>query len=84
MSKEPENLVLKILREVREDVQTVKVDVRALKKDNGEIKQRLDEMHETLFTTAGLSMHANVKNDTLAKRVETLEKRIGKLEEKVH
>jgi outer membrane murein-binding lipoprotein Lpp len=77
MSKEPENLVLKILREVREDVRT-------LKKDNGEIKQRLDEMHETLLTTAGFSMHANVKNDTLAKRVETLEKRIGKLEEKVH
>jgi polyhydroxyalkanoate synthesis regulator phasin len=77
MSKEPENLVLKILREVREDVRT-------LKKGNGEIKQRLDEMHETLFTTAGLAMHANVKNDTLSKRVETLEKRIGKLEEKVH
>jgi outer membrane murein-binding lipoprotein Lpp len=77
MSKEPENLVLKILREVREDVRT-------LKKDNGEIKQRLDEMHETLFTKTGLAMHANVKNDTLSKRVETLEKRIGKLEEKVH
>ena len=77
MSKEPENLVLKILREVREDART-------LKKGNVSIKQRLDEMHETLFTTAGLSMHANVKNDTLTKRVETLEKRIGKLEEKVH
>ena len=84
MSKEPENLMLRILREVRDDVSKIKTDVRALKTDNVEIKQRLGEMHETLFTSAGLAMHANVKNDTLAKRVETLEKRIGKLEEKVH
>jgi polyhydroxyalkanoate synthesis regulator phasin len=77
MGKEPENLMLRILREVREDV-------RMLKTGTGEIKQRLDEMHETLYTTAGLAMHANVKNDTLSKRVETLEKRIGKLEEKAH
>ena len=84
MSKEPENLVLNILREVRERVCTIEDGVSALKLDNVSIKQRLDEMHETLFTTAGLSMHANVKNDTLTKRVETLEKRIGKLEEKVH
>ena len=53
MSKEPENLVLKILREVREDLRAIKKDVRAIKTKTGEIKRLLDFMRIALEMRIG-------------------------------
>ena len=75
MADEPTDLMLRMLRDVRDIV-------KRLETDNVDIKQRIEELHETLYTTAGISMHANVKQDALTKRLGDLEARIAKLEEK--
>ena len=76
MSDEPGNVMLRLLRDLR-------ADARDPKKDNADIEQRLEELHQTPYMTAGLSMHANVKQGTFAKRFASLEGRVEKLEEKV-
>ncbi len=82
MADEPDNLVLQLLREAREDV----VDVKATLKKHGErlnpIDHRLEEVHETLSTVAGAAVHANVRHDTVVERLKTLEERVSRLEEK--
>ncbi|MEM1316685.1 MAG: hypothetical protein AAGF29_00260 [Pseudomonadota bacterium] len=75
MADEPENVMLKLMRDMREEM-------HAIRADNQHIKQRIDEMHETLYTSAGIAMHTSVKQDTLTKRIDTLEARLVKLEEK--
>lgn len=75
LADEPKDLVLRMLREVRDTV-------KRLETDKVEIRQRLDELHETPYTTAGLSMHANVKQDTFTTRMARPQKRIITLEEK--
>lgn len=73
MSKEPENLILKLLR-----------DIRATQDDHGhEIKQlrkQIAEWQEASATMSGFAVHANVRHDTVAKELEALKKRVAKLE----
>ena len=71
MADQPDNVLLKQMRD----------EMHKIRSDNKHIKQRIDEMHETLYTSAGIAMHTSVKQDTLTKRIETLEGRLAKLEE---
>ncbi|MBT9287842.1 hypothetical protein [Prosthecodimorpha staleyi] len=46
------------------------------------IERRLDEVHETLYTSFGIAGHANVKTDMLQRELEELRDRVTRLEEK--
>ena len=84
MADEPDNLMLQLLREIRFDVWTT-CDRRFDEQGNAarsRIEQRLDEVHETMYTVAGFAMHANVRHDTVTDRLKTLEERVSRLEEK--
>ena len=75
MADEPDNMILRLLREMR-----------STQLDHGErlklIERRIDEVHETVYTAAGLAAHANVRHDGVAERLEALEARVERLEEK--
>lgn len=75
MVDETDNLVLQLLREMR-------TTLEEHSKRFDRVDQRLEELHETLYTVAGAAVHANIRHDTVAERLKTLEERVSRLEEK--
>ena len=73
MPEEPDNVVLMLLREIR-STQT----------DHGErlqhIEARVDEMHDSMITGLGWAAHANVRHETVEKRLTDLAERVKRLE----
>ncbi|MEX6507522.1 hypothetical protein [Jiella sp. M17.18] len=82
MSDEPDNLVLQLLRDIRADIGEVKYTLAKHSERFDHVDQRLEEVHDTLYTVAGAAVHANVRHDTVAERLKTLEERVSRLEEK--
>lgn len=81
MADEPDNMILRLLREIR-----AKQDEHssALLQQGERLKlidRRLDEVHETMYTVAGLAAHSNVRHDTVADRLDAVEERVRRLEE---
>ena len=82
VADEPDNMILRLLREIR-----AKQDEHSsVLSEHGQrlkmIDRRLDEVHETMYTVAGLAAHSNVRHDSVADRLEAIEERVRKLEEK--
>ncbi|MBP0615041.1 hypothetical protein [Jiella mangrovi] len=82
MADEPDNLVLQLLREIRATLDEHSEEFKSVGRRLDHIDQRLEEVHETLYTVAGAAVHANVRHDTVAERLKTLEERVSRLEEK--
>lgn len=76
MAEEADNLVLTMLREIRARLD--KHEERFDKIDN-----KLDDMSESLTTSLGLSLHANVRHESVQKKLDALEQRVKRLEERV-
>ncbi|MEO1067231.1 MAG: hypothetical protein AAFW47_07620 [Pseudomonadota bacterium] len=57
MTEDNENLILRLLREFRGDFDDVKGRL-------AKIDQRMEEMHETMYTTAGVAFHAKMSGMT--------------------
>lgn len=79
---EPENHTLALLRDIREAVS----GVSKVQDEHGRrlehIERRIDEMHESMVTGLGLAAHANIRHDTVEKRLSDLTKRVERLEKK--
>lgn len=75
MAKEPDNVVLMLLREIR-SVQ----DDHSRRLES--IERRVDDVHQSMVTALGLAAHANVRHETVEKRLSDLTKRIERLEKK--
>ena len=75
MAGEPDNVVLMLLREIRstQDEHGGRLE---------HIETRVDEMHDSMVTALGLAAHANVRHDTVEKRLTDLTKRVERLEKK--
>lgn len=82
MVDEPDNLVLQLLRDVRTTLDEHSAQFAALGQRFDRIDGRLEEVHETLYTVAGAAVHANIRHDTVAERLKTLEDRVSRLEER--
>ena len=76
MAKQPEDLVLRILRDIQ-------ATLAGHTKKFGNIEQRLDEIHEGMITALGLAGHAHVRSDGIKKEIDGLKRRIKRLEAKV-
>jgi polyhydroxyalkanoate synthesis regulator phasin len=76
MANEPDNVVLKLLR-----------DIRASQDEHSEefkkVRQQLDDLSESVTYALGLSAHANVRHESVQKKIDELEKRIKNLESRV-
>ena len=78
MAKEPDNLVLQLLREMRATLDGHTTEFKKL-------NRQIDDWAQTSAQAAGFSVHANTKIDSLeaqmAKRFDRFEKRLKKLEQ---
>jgi uncharacterized coiled-coil DUF342 family protein len=76
MAKSPENLVLRILK-----------DIQGTLSEHGRrfdrVEQRLDDIHEGMITSLGLASHAHVRQDGMKKEIDELKKRVKRLEQKL-
>ena len=75
MAKEPDNVVLMLLREIRatQDDHTHRLE---------RMEKRLGDVHEGMITSLGLAGHAHVRHDSLEKRLDDRAKRVARLEKK--
>jgi hypothetical protein len=81
MAKEPENLILELLRDMRSDMHVLR---ERSEEHSDELKKIRKEMHnwqETTSTGIGFAMHANIRLETVEQRFEDLTKRIERLEQ---
>ena len=83
MAEEPENVMLRLMREMRAKLDDVSMKLEEHDHRFDKVDQRLDEIHETMYTTAGMAMHANVRHEAVSKQLDDLRKRVERLEEKV-
>jgi polyhydroxyalkanoate synthesis regulator phasin len=82
MSEDQDNMVLRLLREIR--AQQIEDSRRLVR-----VERRLDELHESNATALGLAAHANVvveqsgqRFDELADQIEALRRRVAALEDR--
>jgi uncharacterized protein YceH (UPF0502 family) len=76
MAEEADNLVLKILREIREEVRDHSRHFIA-------VERQLADIKETLFTSAGMAAHANIQVEQMGQRVDELEDRVNVLQKRL-
>jgi hypothetical protein len=79
MAKEPDNLVLKLLREMRIDQGAMREGVRDLRKEMSGMRKDLQDWQETVATAAGFA-HANLRSQKIEGELAALTKRVEKLE----
>ncbi len=80
MADEPDNLVLKMLREMREVLQEVRGKVFEHDGRFDEIRKTIEDWTETTATGVGFAAHANIRTDALEKEIAELKRRIDRLE----
>lgn len=80
MAAEPDNLVLKMLREMRDilDDHTKRFEAHDRRFD--ELHKAIEDWQETTSTGAGFAMHANIRTQALEKEVAEPKRRMDRLE----
>ncbi|MGO9545126.1 MAG: hypothetical protein ACLPPF_10070 [Rhodomicrobium sp.] len=76
MTSERDDLVLKLLRDLRSAVDESRKDMQSM-------RARIEEMHETSITAMGLAGHANVQHQTVRSEIDDLKERVQRLEEQM-
>lgn len=76
MADEPDNIMLRLLRDVRDGQGRMQLDITALRRQVG-------EMHESTITALGLAGHANIRHDSVRLEIDALKERVARLEERV-
>ena len=76
MAHQPDNLVLRLLRDIRatQDTQGTTLD---------DVKNRVEDLYKISTHTLGVAANAHVRYEELETRVERLTQRIERLEEKL-
>ena len=97
MAREPDNLVLTLLREMRSEMSAMREDVGAVKTRLDGLDKKMDEHHYLMTHTFGIAGLANVQTGLVDARVNELanrqkvseakqaelERRLARVEEKV-
>jgi hypothetical protein len=78
--EEPDNLVLKMLREMRTSIEEVRAKVFEHDERFAELKKLIEDRQETTSTGAGFAMHANLRTQAIGKEPAELKRRIDRLE----
>ncbi|HEY8033665.1 MAG TPA: hypothetical protein VIF02_15170 [Methylocella sp.] len=80
MSDGPESIVPRLLREIREILDSHS-DMHRRHQDTLEASnKKIDAWQETTATATGLAVHANVRHESLETRFENLERRVEEIE----
>jgi polyhydroxyalkanoate synthesis regulator phasin len=76
MADEPDNLVLRLLREIRTEQ-----DVHGTKLDR--IEKQVDDLYKISTHTLGVAANAHMRYETLEETINKLKERVERLEAKV-
>ena len=80
MARGPNDLVLRILREIQTTLADHTRRFEAMDGRFDALERSMREVRESTITALGLAGHANVRSDSLEQRVEALERRVDDLE----
>jgi hypothetical protein len=82
MPKQPEDLVVRILRDIQatQAAHTKRFEHLEQRFDN--LEQRFEDVHEGMVTALGLASHAHVRDESMRKDINDLKKRVKRLETK--
>ena len=80
MADDPNDLTIRILREIQGGIASQGRDLAAIKDELRRQGVRLDELFESSTMALGLAGHSNVRHETVQKQLEELTKRIERLE----
>jgi hypothetical protein len=82
MAKEPDSLVLRLLRDIRATQATHGADLTHLKVDLTHLKGRVEDLYKISTHTLGVAANAHVRYEELEARVQELAERVDRLEGK--
>ncbi len=80
MAEEPDNLVLQTLREIRGRLDRHEERFDRMDKRFDKLDRKLDDMAGSLTYSLGFSMQANVRHESVQKKLEAPEQRVTRLE----
>ncbi len=83
MADEPDNLVLRLLREIRATQDIHGSDLRYLKGEVAHLRARADDLYKISTHTLGVAVTAHERYETLEATVKDLTERVQRLEAKV-
>ena len=83
MAREPEDLVIRILREIQGTLSEHTQRFDRTDESLAQIERRLDDVHQGMITSLGLAGHAHVRQDGVQKELDELKQRIERLEERL-
>jgi uncharacterized coiled-coil DUF342 family protein len=83
MAKQPEDLVVRILRDIQPTLADHTKTLADHTKRFERLEERVDELHDGMVAALGLASHAHVRGDSMKKDIEDLKKRVKRLEAKV-
>ena len=78
MAKEPDNLVLQLLREMRGEVAALRESAEEHSELFKALRKDIRDWQETTATTAGFAMH--IRGQSMESEIADLKKRVEKLE----
>ncbi len=76
MAREPVDATQRILRQIQETL-------GEHSKDLAVIKKTMSELRDGMITALGMAANANIRHDSVDRRLDDLTRRVEKLEEKV-
>ena len=82
MAKEPDNLVLKMLREIRSTLDKHEERFDKMDKRFDKLDKKLDDMAGGLTYSLGFSMQANLRHEGVRQKLDALEQRVERLEQR--
>ena len=81
MAKEPDSLILRLLREMRGDMAVVRERADEHAEDLRALRKEMHDWPETTATATGFAVHANIRVQSIEQELAALKKRVDKLEE---
>ena len=83
MPKQPEDLVIRILRDIQGTLSEHTKTLADHTKRFEQIEQHFDDLQEGMVTALGLASHAHVRDESMRKDINDLKKRVKRLEAKL-
>jgi septal ring factor EnvC (AmiA/AmiB activator) len=80
MAKETDNLVLKLLREMRGDVAVLRERADEHSEEFKALRKEIRDWQEPTATASGFAMHANIRGQKFEDELAELRRRVDELE----
>ena len=80
MAEEPDNILLRLLRDIRakQDEHDKRFDAHDKRFDD--LDKAIEDWKETTATGVGFAAHANIRNEALEKEIAELKRRMDRIE----